>query len=161
MDGKIAGTVNLGLSTSSKKPIEVKDDFKSRRAEEDDLRYVPEPFQKVAQGMEEQFADFMLNEMNKTVDQSASGEGQSDEAGMEFYKSLQKTEQAKIMAAKNTLGLQKIILDQIYPKNMRNQMAFDQYTAQMDRKMHHNLPSYNKDSKADTIKRAEEKIPPQ
>jgi Rod binding domain-containing protein len=112
----------------------------------DDKKFIPKQYQEVAESMEGQFAEFMLNQMNKAV-----GENEGENAdGMDYYKSLQTTERAKMMSKQNNLGLQNVILDQIYPKRMRNEMALKQYEAQAER-VHHNLPSYKIDKKADTI----------
>jgi Rod binding domain-containing protein len=97
--------------------------------------------------MEQQFAEFMLTQMNKAVGENDA----EDSNGMDYYKSLQTSERAKAMSKQNNLGLQNVILDQIYPKRMRNELALKQYEAQADR-LHHNLPSYKIDKKADTIK---------
>lgn len=113
----------------------------------DDKKYIPKQYQEVAENMEQQFAEFMLNQMNKAVEENeAEGAG-----GLDYYKSLQTTERAKMMAKQNNLGLQNVILDQIYPKRQRTEMALKQYEAQADR-IHHNLPSYKIDKKADIIK---------
>ncbi len=112
----------------------------------DDRQYVPKQYQEVAEGMEQQFAEYMLQQMNKTVNE----EDAENAAGMDFYKSMQTSERAKAMAQQNNLGLQEMILDQIYPKRMRNEMALKQYEAQANR-LHHNLPSYKMDQKIDTI----------
>lgn len=112
----------------------------------DDRKYIPKQYQEVAESMEQQFAEFMLNQMNKAVEENET-EGPG---GMDYYKSLQTTERAKMMAKQNNLGLQNVILDQIYPKRQRTEMALKQYEAQADR-IHHNLPSYKIDKKADII----------
>jgi Rod binding domain-containing protein len=111
----------------------------------DDRKYIPKQFQDVAESMESQFAEEMLKQMNQTIDET-SGE----DTGMDYYKSLQTTERAKMMSKQNNLGLQNVILDQIYPKRMRNEMALKQYEAQADM-IHHNLPSYKLEKKTDTI----------
>lgn len=111
----------------------------------DDRKYIPKQFQEVAESMESQFAEAMLKQMNQTVDEN-SGE----DMGMDFYKSLQTSERAKMMSKQNNLGLQTIILDQIYPKRLRNEMALKQYEAQAD-VIHHNLPSYKVHKNRDTI----------
>ena len=113
----------------------------------DDRQYIPKQYKDVAAGMEQQFAEMMLDQMSRTVDEAESENGGM---GMDYYKSLQKSERAKSMTAQNNLGLQNVILDQIYPKRMRNEMALKQYEAQNDR-IHHNLPSYKIDRKTDTI----------
>jgi Rod binding domain-containing protein len=112
----------------------------------DDKQFIPKQFKDVAVGMEQNFAEMMLNQMNKAVDQNET----EDSAGMDYYKGLQTSEQAKIMAQKNNLGLQDVILDQIYPKRLRNEMALKQYEAQVDR-IHHNLPKLEASIKNDTI----------
>jgi len=111
----------------------------------DDRKYIPKQYQDVAESMETQFAEAMIKQMNETID-----EAPGEDSGMDFYKSLQTTERAKMMAKQNNLGLQNVILDQIYPKRMRNEMALKQYEAQADL-IHHNLPSYKLAKKTDTI----------
>lgn len=112
----------------------------------DDTQYIPKQYKEVAESMEQQFAEYMLQQMNRTV-----GEEETDSSGgMDYYKSLQTTERAKAMAQQNNLGLQNMILNQIYPKRLRNEMALKQYEAQANR-IHHNLPIYKIEKKTDTI----------
>ena len=111
----------------------------------DDRRFIPKQYQDVAESMETQFAETMVKQMNQTIDETPG-----EDSGMDYYKSLQTTERAKMMAKQNNLGLQTVILDQIYPKRMRNEMALKQYEAQADL-IHHNLPSYKLAKKTDTI----------
>ena len=69
------------------------------------------PIGKVARGMEQQFVEFMINEMEKT-----SGKKENSMAG-NYYKSLMNTERAKTMTeVDGGMGLQEMILEQIYPK---------------------------------------------
>jgi Rod binding domain-containing protein len=119
----------------------------------DDRKYIPKQFQEVAESMESQFAEAMLKQMNQTVDETAG-----EDTGMEFYKSLQTSERAKMMSKQNNLGLQNIILDQIYPKRLRNEMALKQYEAQADL-IHHNLPSYKLHRNRDTIELGKNESP--
>ncbi len=122
----------------------------------DDKKYIPKQYQEVAENMEQQFAEFMLNQMNKAI-----GENEGEEVpGMDYYKSLQTSERAKMMSKQNNLGLQNVILDQIYPKRMRNEMALKQYEAQAER-IHHNLPSYKIDKKDDIIEMGKNDSTPQ
>lgn len=120
----------------------------------DDRKYIPKQFKDVAESMESQFAETMLKQMNQTIDEN-SGE----DSGMDYYKSLQTSERAKMMAKQNNLGLQNVILDQTYPKRMRNEMALKQYEAQSDM-IHHNLPSYKLTKKTDTIEMGKNDSPP-
>lgn len=90
----------------------------------DNLHLVPDPYKKVAAGMERQFADFMIQQMNKTVGDETQSSGE------QFYKSLQDSERARILTEKDGgLGLQRLILEQIYPKNQRTQENYKRYTA--------------------------------
>jgi Rod binding domain-containing protein len=111
----------------------------------DDRQFIPKQYQEVAESMETQFAEAMVKQMNQTID-----EAPVEDSGMDFYKSLQTTERAKMMAKQNNLGLQNVILDQIYPKRMRNEMALKHYEAQANL-IHHNLPSYKIAKKTDII----------
>ncbi len=137
-------TINPGIAVNN----QVKARELSQGKTVDDRKYVPQQFKDVAASMEQQFAEMMIEQMNRTVE-SGDEEGGGGMA-MDYYKSLQKSERAKAMTAQNELGLQNMILDQIYPKRMRNEMALKQYEAQANR-IHQNLPSYKIDRKADTI----------
>jgi Rod binding domain-containing protein len=110
-----------------------------------DRQYIPKQYKEVAESIEAQFAENMLKQMNQTVD-----ENPTEDSGMDYYKSMQTSERAKMMAQQNNLGLQNIILDQIYPKRMRNEMALKQYENQANL-IHHNLPSYKLAEKSDRI----------
>lgn len=131
--------INRGINTNTKQAKSL--DYKSV----DDKKYIPKQFQDVAESMESQFAETMLKQMNQTIDETPG-----EDSGMDYYKSLQTTERAKMMSKQNNLGLQNVILDQIYPKRLRNEMALKQYEAQADM-IHHNLPSYKLAKKTDTI----------
>ncbi|MDO9181239.1 MAG: hypothetical protein Q7U04_02465 [Bacteriovorax sp.] len=111
----------------------------------DDRKFIPKQYQEVAESMEAQFAETMVKQMNQTIEETPN-----EDSGMDYYKSLQTSDRAKMMAKQNNLGLQNVILDQIYPKRMRNEMALKQYETQANL-IHHNLPSYKMTKKADTI----------
>ncbi|MFA6237113.1 MAG: hypothetical protein WC635_07285 [Bacteriovorax sp.] len=132
--------INRGISTVNSKKAKPLD-----HKSVDDRKFIPKQFQEVAESMESQFAETMVKQMNQTID-----EAPGEDSGMEYYKSLQTAERAKMMARQNNLGLQTVILDQIYPKRLRNEMALKQYEAQADL-IHHNLPSYKLEKKTDTI----------
>ena len=142
-DPKINPTINTGIAVNT----QVKQRAVENSPKIDDRQYIPKQYKEVAAGMEQQFAEMMLDQMSRTVDEAEPEQGGM---GMDYYKSLQKTERAKAMTAQNSLGLQDMILDQIYPKRMRNEMALKQYEAQSSR-IHQNLPSYKIDRKTDTI----------
>ena len=134
---------NLGIAVNNQqKPKDLNQNKKI-----DDTQYIPKQYKEVAANMEQQFAEMMLDQMARTVEESEPSDGGM---GMDFYKSLEKSERAKAMTEQKTLGLQNMILDQIYPKRQRTEMALKQYEAQANR-IHQNLPSYKIDRKTDTI----------
>ena len=87
----------------------------------DNSQYIPDPYKKVASSMEKQFANYMINEMNKTT-----GEEFGKDTGSDYYKSLLTSERSKAMSENGDgLGLKKMILDQIYPQRLRSKIAYD------------------------------------
>ena len=65
--------------------------------------------------MEQQFIQYMIEQMKKTIDVA-----NPESSALKFYKSMLNNYQADIMAARGEgLGLQKVILDQIYPQHQR------------------------------------------
>ncbi|MDD0854821.1 hypothetical protein HBN50_17060 [Halobacteriovorax sp. GB3] len=103
--------------------ITLKKDAPKKGQHIDDRQFIPEPYKKVARGMEEQFANFMLQEMEKTTG-AKDGSTASD-----YYKNLMRSKRAEAMALENKLGIQDSILDQIYPKQQRSKAAHDAYLA--------------------------------
>jgi len=93
----------------------------------DGYEYIPDAYKKVATGMEKQFAEFMISQMENSV-----GKTENNQAA-KYYKSLMNSERAEMLATKDQgMGLQKVILDQIYPQRMRNALAYKQFQAQQD-----------------------------
>ncbi|MBC7712486.1 MAG: rod-binding protein, partial [Rhizobacter sp.] len=136
--------VNTGISVENNRPKALSTEQGQRI---DDRKYIPAKYKEVAANMEQQFAEMMIDQMNKTVEENSDGE---NDAGMDYYKSMQKSDRAKSLTQQNNLGLQDMILNQIYPKRMRTELGLKQYEAQTNR-IHHNLPSYKIDKKVDTI----------
>ena len=100
----------------------------------DDTKYIPKPYLEVAEGMEREFANIMMKQMNKTV-----GEAQAPSTGMGYYKGLLDDKRVNSMVKSNGgLGLQKLILDQIYPKRMRNEFAYNHYKRQQEQGLRRN-----------------------
>lgn len=99
----------------------------SRKVIPDDTRYIPEPYKNVASGMEQEFAKYMIEQMEKTVDR-----GTPDNQATSYYRSLTTQERSKAMAETGRgLGLKKLILDQIYPKHLRTELGYNSFEAQM------------------------------
>jgi len=90
---------------------------------EDSSKYIPEQIKEVAQSYEKEFAKMMIQEMQKSVSKY------SKDSSANFYQSLMTDEQAQSMTKNNEgVGLQKMILDQIYPEHLRNQANYDYHT---------------------------------
>ncbi len=92
------------------------------RSQLKDRHFIPEPYKNVAEGMEKQFAEYMLEQMDNSIDRAEDGNSASD-----YYNSVMREERAEMMAKNSELGLQKTILDQIYPERMRNQFAYQRF----------------------------------
>jgi len=89
------------------------------RLTQDKYANIPKPYMDVAEGMEAQFINHMLTELEKTVHKE-----KPDSQAEAYYKSLLNNERADIMAkTENSIGLKDMILDQIYPKYMRRPIA--------------------------------------
>ncbi|MCK5073880.1 MAG: rod-binding protein [Bacteriovoracaceae bacterium] len=91
-----------------------------------DLQYIPDEYREVARNLEGEFAKYMVDQMNKTVERN------HDNTTNKIYRDLLDTERANMMTKTNNgLGLQKIILDQIYPKRLRNKLSHQIYQQHM------------------------------
>jgi Rod binding domain-containing protein len=93
------------------------------KASSDPFEHVPQDYKKVAQSIEQQFAEYMLKQMHTSI-----GREESNDSAMNYYEDLNQKEQAKTMAQVNSgLGIQKLILDEIYPEKFRNPEAIAAY----------------------------------
>lgn len=117
--------IDLNIQNAQSKGLSLKD---SNKVIQDDSRFIPDPYKKVASGMEQEFARFMVEQMEKTVTRE-----NPDSQATAYYKSIVNQERAEAMAETGKgLGLKQMILDQIYPKHLRNQLALDNFNAQMN-----------------------------
>lgn len=97
-----------------------------------DLQKVPEQFRNIAKGMEQQFVQHMLQQMEKTAPSN-----QPDSQATQFYKSLLNERHAEIMTNKDEgLGIQRLILEKILPEHLKDRMRVNsnpnkQYQAMM------------------------------
>jgi Rod binding domain-containing protein len=93
-----------------------------KRVVSDPHENIPEDYKKVAKGLEQQFAQYMIEQMQKTIGK------EDDSTAMNYYKELTQKEQAKMMTeSKSGMGIQDLILDEIYPKKFRNPEAVEAY----------------------------------
>ena len=82
----------------------------------DKYKYVPKEIMKVAEGMESQFINHMINEMRKTVNKN-----EPMNQAERFYNSKLDEEYAKIMSeTKSGLGLKEMIIEQLAPQYIRH-----------------------------------------
>ena len=95
------------------------------RTSSNDLDNIPQPYLDVAQGMEKQFLEFMISQMKNSVNRA-----EEPDSAMNYYESLLTEEQAQQITSQNGgLGLQKLILDQVYPEYLRNQANMQQHNS--------------------------------
>lgn len=92
------------------------------RSQVKDRHFIPEPYKNVAEGMEKQFAQHMLEQMDNSIDRA-----EDPSSSMDYYDSVMRDQRAEVMAKNSELGLQKVVLDQIYPERLRNQFAYQRY----------------------------------
>jgi hypothetical protein len=117
--------IDLNIQNAQSKGLSLKD---SKKVIQDDSMFIPDPYKKVASGMEQEFARFMVEQMEKTVTRE-----NPDSQATAYYKSIVNQERAEAMSETGKgLGLKQMILDQIYPKHLRNQLALDNFNAQMN-----------------------------
>lgn len=80
-----------------------------QKQDADKYKNVPKEYLQVAEGMESQFTNHLLNEMRKSV----KAPGSSAER---IYRSMLDAERSKLMAQTNTgLGIKDVVLREIYP----------------------------------------------
>jgi len=98
----------------------------------DEFENIPKPFKDAARGIEQQFVEFMVQQMHKTT-----GAPEDSNTATNYYNDLlYKEESNRMTEHKNGLGIQKLILDQIYPKKFRNADALAAFNAQTKSKNH-------------------------
>lgn len=111
----------------NKENIPTKLSAEKAKPQESDLKYIPDPYKKIAKGMEKQFAEFMISQMEKSTGSKAK------DSASQYYKSLMTSERAEVMASKDQgMGLQQVILDQIYPKWKRTPLSYNNYLKQIE-----------------------------
>lgn len=100
--------------------------LQSKQLHKTDDSNVPKAYRDVAVGMEKMFAQMMLEHMERTAEKT-----EEDSASTKFYNSLQLDQRADAMTQQGGtgLGVQQVILNQIYPQELRtaeNMAAFEQ-----------------------------------
>ncbi len=83
-----------------------------------DLQKVPKQYRDIAKGMEQQFVQFMVEQMNKTAPSQ-----EPESSAVKFYKSLLNERHSEIMTNQDEgLGIQRLILEQIVPDHLKERM---------------------------------------
>lgn len=91
------------------------------------LEYVPKEMKEAARGMEKQFVQYMVEQMNKTVDRN-----KEMNSAEKYYNSLLDNERTDALSKTGGkgLGIQEMVLEEIYPRKFRNKAAFEMYQNQ-------------------------------
>lgn len=77
----------------------------------DSQKQMLKQLKEVASGMEEQFANMLIQEMRKSIDKTEDGS-----TAMKIYESMLDQEYARILAEQGQLGLSDVIVKQLAPK---------------------------------------------
>jgi Rod binding domain-containing protein len=94
--------LNVSPPNSNIKPVKTLEDFRK-------------PYDEVAEGMERQFTNYLLDQMKKGIPK----DGESSSA-REFYESQLDGEYAEAMAKSDSgIGIKKVILEQILPPQLK------------------------------------------
>lgn len=99
---------------------------------EDSANYIPEEIKGAAQGLEAQFNELMVREMTKNLNAGVQGTAGN------FYKGMLTSERAKALVKEDS-QIQKLILDEIYPKHMRNSQNYQNYLANKNKYAQNNI----------------------
>ncbi len=89
--------------------------------------FIPNDYKSVASGMEKQFVKHMIEQMDKTI-----GRSEKESSAEEYYKALLHNEFANKISQSDSLGIQDIILDQIYPRKLRNELSYKNFLGEQN-----------------------------
>lgn len=92
----------MEIKTSLNKPVTLKAVNRDEQLQKQ--------LEEVATGIEEQFANLLIQEMKKSVDKTEEGS-----SAMKIYESYLDQEYARVMANQKTLGLSDIVVEQLAP----------------------------------------------
>ncbi len=106
--------------------------LQANQVKKTDDAYIPNAYRDVASGMEKMFAQMMLEHMERTAEKAE----EDDSPATRFYSSLQMDQRADSMTQQG-LGVQPMILDQIYPQELRTEDNLQAFAAQEKARMPH------------------------
>lgn len=106
-------------------PIPIKKTAQTNK--KSDSKFIPDPYKKVASSMETQFLNFMISKMKNSINKN-----NPESSAIEYYNGLINKERSNIMAKNNGgLGIQQLILNQIYPPHLRNKASYEYFMKNM------------------------------
>ena len=132
--------------------------MKTNGSQRTDDRFIPEDHKNVARGMEQQFAEYMIQQMNNTVDKA---DNENQDSASTYYENMMTTERAKMMSNSGSgLGVQKIVLDQIYPQRLRTEMNYNNYNKMKEQNaLHKKMIQTHKTPESNSIAMKEKEAP--
>lgn len=132
--------------------------MKTNGSQRTDDRFIPEDHKNVARGMEQQFAEYMIQQMNNTVDKA---DNENQDSASTYYENMMTTERAKMMSNSGTgLGVQKIVLNQIYPERLRTEMNYNNYNKMKEQNaLHKKMIQTHKPTESNPIAMKEKEAP--
>lgn len=132
--------------------------MKTNGSQRTDDRFIPEDHKNVARGMEQQFAEYMIQQMNNTVDKA---DNENQDSASTYYENMMTTERAKMMSNSGKgLGVQKVVLDQIYPQRLRTEMNYNNYNKMKEQNaLHKKMIQTHKPSESNSIAMKEKEAP--
>jgi Rod binding domain-containing protein len=87
-----------------------------------DRNYIPDEEKQFARQLEQQYVEYLVKKMQENTGQTINT------TGGRHYQDLLNTERAKMLTQSNGgLGIQDMVLDQIYPKKFRNPESLNAY----------------------------------
>lgn len=94
---------------------------KNFKLQKDKFADVPKEYMEVAEGMETQFVNNLIQQMRKSIQKN-----KPESSSEKFYNSMLDFKRAGQIAKHNSIGLKEMILNQIYPRFKKQNIASQQ-----------------------------------
>jgi Rod binding domain-containing protein len=99
--------------------IGTSENLSALKKQQEAYRNIPKAYKNVAKAMESQFLNFLIKKMRDAVPKN-----EKSGAAENFYNSMLDDQYAKSISEQNDgKGIQKLILDQIYPQHLRKSVV--------------------------------------